>query len=344
MTAAGAEAILLTAATAEAIYATAVADALAEFPVTVRSVALLHLSENVTWRVTDQAGQRYVLRLHRPGYHNLDELISERCWIRALHEAGVRVPQAVLTRTGQHYATVRVPATGELRHAGLAHWTDGDVLEHLLATRAATLDDPGSLDHWFTQLGALVAELHDQASQWTPPAGFVRHSLDADGLMGEQPFWGRFWEHPSLTIDERALLAEARSRLHRELSTLTRTGDAYSLIHADLHSGNLLVNDETLAVIDFDDAGFGWHLYDLAVALRPYQHQPLYGPIAKAVLRGYRSRRPLTDEAAGRIPMFMLIRRLASIGWLMQRPELGCDLEREDIAVLCRDIQAFLGR
>ena len=304
----------MTAANADAVYATAVADALAEFPVTARSVELLHVSENLTWRVTDETGQRYVLRLHRPGYHTLEELISERCWIRALRQAGIRVPQGILTRAGQEYATVRAPAVGEVRHAGLAHWTDGEVLEHLLTTRAATLDDPRSLDQWFVQLGGLMAELHDQASKWTPPCGFARHSLDADGLMGEQPFWGRFWEHPSLTVAQSALLAQARSRLHRELSALGRTGDSYSVIHADLHSGNLLVNGQTLAVIDFDDAGFGWYLYDLAVALRPYQDQPLFGPIRDAVLRGYRSRRPLTDEAAALIPMFLLIRRLASVG------------------------------
>ena len=332
----------MTAANAEAVYATAVADALAEFPLTVRSAELLHVSENVTWRVTDEAGQRYVLRLHRPGYHTLDELISERSWIRALHQAGVRVPQGIPTRTGQQYATVRVPAAAEVRHAGLAHWTDGEVLERLLTTRAATLDDPQSLDHWFVQLGALIAELHDQASGWTPPPGFARHSLDADGLMGEQPFWGRFWEHPLLTVAQSALLAQARSRLHRELSALGRTGDRYSVIHADLHSGNLLVNGQTLAVIDFDDAGFGWHLYDLAVALRPYQDQPVFDRLVAAVLRGYRSRRPLTDEAAALIPMFLLIRRLASVGWVMHRPELGVDLDGPEIEVLCRDVRAFL--
>jgi Ser/Thr protein kinase RdoA (MazF antagonist) len=327
---------------AEAAYASAVTGALAEFPLTVRSVALLHVSENLTWRVTDASGQRYVLRLHRPGYHTLDELVSERCWIRALSEAGIRVPQSILTRAGEEYATVRVAATGEVRHAGLAHWTDGEVLEGLLTTRSPALDDPQAFDHWFVQLGALIADLHNQASTWTPPRAFKRHSLDANGLMGEQPFWGRFWEHPSLAVADRALLAQARSRLHRELSALGRTADTYSVIHADLHPGNLLVNGSTLAVIDFDDAGFGWHLYDLAVALRPHQHRPHFERIADAVLLGYRSRRPLTDESTRLIPLFMLIRRLASIGWLMQRPELGADLEREDLALLCRDVQTFL--
>ena len=39
---------------------------------------------------------------------------------------------------------------------------------------------------------------------WTPPAGFRRHRLDADGLMGPTPFWGPFWDQRLLTSDERA--------------------------------------------------------------------------------------------------------------------------------------------
>ena len=40
-----------------------------------------------------------------------------------------------------------------------------------------------------------------------------------------------------------------------------------STIHADLHAGNILVRDGGVTVIDVDDAGFGWHVYELAVAL-----------------------------------------------------------------------------
>jgi len=37
---------------------------------------------------------------------------------------------------------------------------------------------------------ALLAELHTHTANWTPPAGFVRHRLDADGLVGKTPFLG----------------------------------------------------------------------------------------------------------------------------------------------------------
>lgn len=327
---------------ADAAYASAVAEALTAFPIAVSSAELVHVSENLTWRVTDDVGRRYVLRLHRPGYHTLEELVSERVWIRSLDAAGIVVPQGIRTRTGEEYATVTLPESGERRHAGLAHWTEGEVLERVLAERTESLADPALIDHWFGQLGALIAAMHNQASGWQVPSRFERHALDAEGLMGAEPFWGRFWEHPLLTAAERMLLAQARERLHAVLEALPTTAGTFSLIHADLHAGNLLVHDRTLAVIDFDDAGFGWHQYDLAVALRHYRTEPTFELIRQAVLRGYRSRRPLSDEATVLIPTFILIRRLASIGWIMQRPELDHALERADVDQLCRDVHGFL--
>ncbi len=63
------------------------------FPIDAGDLTLVSLAENVTFKVTDRRdGGAYVLRLHRPGYHTLDELVSERAWIRALSDAGVEVP------------------------------------------------------------------------------------------------------------------------------------------------------------------------------------------------------------------------------------------------------------
>ena len=52
----------------------------------------------------------------------------------------------------------------------------------------------------------LIASMHNQASTWAVPVGFRRHALDADGLMGDAPFWGPFWDHPGFTADERTLV------------------------------------------------------------------------------------------------------------------------------------------
>src|SRR5215467_10854289 len=112
-------------AEAEAKFGAAARAAVAAFPVAMERIELVAMSENVTYRVDPTDGASYVLRLHRPGYHTLDELVSERVWIRALADAGIAVPPPVRTRGGDEYTTVQVDATGERRHAGLARWIEG---------------------------------------------------------------------------------------------------------------------------------------------------------------------------------------------------------------------------
>jgi Ser/Thr protein kinase RdoA (MazF antagonist) len=90
---------------------------------------------------------------------------------------------------------------------------DGELLAEVVARET---DDAASARH-FARLGAIMAAMHDQATGWTPPAGFQRHALDADGLLGPAPFWGPFWEHPILSPAERRLLLGTRDRLHAAL-------------------------------------------------------------------------------------------------------------------------------
>src|SRR5712692_9120348 len=64
--------------------------ALRAFPIEPDALNLVSLAENVTYRVMDRRdGLAYALRLHRPWYHTLEELISERAWVRALDDAGI---------------------------------------------------------------------------------------------------------------------------------------------------------------------------------------------------------------------------------------------------------------
>src|SRR6185312_16872638 len=155
------------------------------------------------------------------------ELVSERAWIRALADAGIDVPSPVPTRDGRDYVPVTIPATGEQRFAGMLRWTEGRLLSHVLAETS----DPTVIEDYFAQLGALTAAMHNQASAWRPPPGFTRHALDSDGLMGDAPHWGPFWEHRSLTAAERTLLLEARARMHEKLARLSHDPAGYSLIH-----------------------------------------------------------------------------------------------------------------
>jgi Ser/Thr protein kinase RdoA (MazF antagonist) len=301
------------------VFMPAALEALKAFPIEPEAPELVALSENVTFRVTDRRdGGAYVLRLHRPGYHTPAELDSERIWTRALAAAGIAVPVPLTTRDGGDYVGVSVASLGQRRQAGMTRWIEGELLSDVLRRSG----DVAVSEHYFEQLGAIEAAMHNQSSSWCPPPAFRRHAVDADGLMGDAPFWGPFWDHPAFSPDERRLVVETRNRIRSTTRRLGRDPSVYGVIHADLHPGNLLVKDDRLTVIDFDDTAFGWHVYDIAVGLFFHQTSPLFEAIRSAFIRGYRARRQITDDALALIPMFLLVRGLAQIGWLHQRPEI----------------------
>ena len=326
-------------AEAEPVFTPAAIQALKAFPIEPEGLELVALSENVTFRVSDRRdGAAYVLRLHRPGYHTLEELNSERVWTRALAEAGVAVPIPLTTRAGSDYVSVQVEALGQQRQAGMTRWIEGELLADLLERS----DDVEAPERCFEQLGAIEAAMHNQSCGWRPPPGFARHAVDRDGLMGDAPFWGPFWEHPVFSPPERRLVIETRDRIRVVLDRLGRAPTIFGMIHADLHDGNLLADGERLTVIDFDDCAFGWYAYDIAVALYHQQGSPRFEALRRAFVRGYRTKRDLGDDTLALIPLFLLVRGMAVMGWLHQRPEIDATRTIRNIKDrVCAQCEAF---
>ena len=62
-----------------------------------------------------------------------------------------------------------------------------------------------------------------------------------------------------------------------------------ALSTADLRLANLLIDGEAVKVIDFDDCGFGWHMYDAATPVSFYEHEPQVPRLLEAWLKGYRA-------------------------------------------------------
>ena len=312
--------------------------ALDEWDIPAAQIEMISISENTVFRVDTDSSETYVLRIHRPGYHTLAELNSEQQWTAALKRAGIGVPLPRQTRDGRGYATIPVPGSTETRHVGIVEWFEGVTLSSIMAQAP----DMPTLALHFDQLGRIAARIHNQACRWQVPEDFQRHAFDADGFMGDAPFWGPFWVLPELKAAERDHILNARRVIHRALWDYGKGEGIYSLIHADLHPHNLLVNGDRLHVIDFDDSGFGWHQYEIAVALDAYRKPPHFEVARDALVAGYRSERPLSNAAIELLPVFLLIRSLALLGWLHERPEHNRgDRVRNLIQSACRQAEAL---
>jgi Ser/Thr protein kinase RdoA (MazF antagonist) len=304
----------------EASYLPAARKALEHFPIDVDSVTFVDFSENVTFRVQARDSETdYVLRLHRPGYNSLEELESERAWVDALVDAGIPVPDPLVARDDAQFVLIDIPETGEQRYAGMTTWLEGVPLYRCPEVYA----DPAERPRILHRIGEIAAAMHNQVASWPEPAGFTRPSLDLDGLLGDSPRWGRFWEHDDLPEGGQARLLETRERLKGAIAAYGTTPENFGLIHADLDSDNIIYHDGDLALIDFDDSAYGWHLYDIASALIEYCSDPDFDSLQSAMLAGYQAHRQIDAEDLAMLPAFLLARGLAIVGWYHDRPEYG---------------------
>lgn len=320
--------------------------ALERWDLDVASVTPIKVRENAVFRIDLRSGGRAVLRVHRHGYHADAALESEFTWLRALESAGIRVPRAIRSRRARDFEVVAIPGTEAARQIDVFEWVDGRQLGSIESgVHAGDAGDAGVASQYF-EIGTIAARMHNHTAGWRRPPEFLRHAWDREGLVGEQPFWGRFWELAALTDAQRTLLVRARATMAEDLEALGTGTDHYGLIHADLVPENVLIDGDRLCVIDFDDAGFGWHVFELATSLYFIEGDGVFETARDALIRGYRSERPLSDEAIDRLPLFLAARGTTYLGWVHTRQ--GTETARELTPFLveraCAAAAHYLGR
>jgi Ser/Thr protein kinase RdoA (MazF antagonist) len=84
---------------------------------------------------------------------------------------------------------------------------------------------------------------------------------------------------------------------------------------------NLLVAPGRTTLIDFDDCGFGWFLYDLAASLSFIETSPLVPALRRSWLAGYTAIRPLQPQDLAIVDAMILLRRMALLAWIGSHAE-----------------------
>ena len=84
---------------------------------------------------------------------------------------------------------------------------------------------------------------------------------------------------------------------------------------------NLLIDGDTVKVIDFDDCGFSWHLYDAATAVSFFEHEPHVPELLSAWIAGYRKALPLPAEDEAEMQTFVMLRRMLLVAWIGSHSE-----------------------
>lgn len=292
-----------------------------------RLILQLH-KENTTFRVEARGGP-YVLRINRPRVHTPDTIASEVAWLGALRrDTDLDVPEPVAARDGSFVVVASDPGVPEPHMCVLLRWLDGRFVDRRLT--------PAHL----RRVGALQGRLHEHAASWKPPADFIRPRVDTltdagkVDSMARSAAVARHGDHPTkedgdqsmelvealVSTEDAVLVARALEVVWETTRKLAEIG-TFGLIHGDLHYENFLFHRGEARAIDFDDCGWGFHLYDLAVTLWELEDRPRYDELKEALLEAYAEERPLPDDHEIHLQGLFVLRRMQMLLWVLESRE-----------------------
>ncbi len=288
------------------------------------SAKLINLSENHTFLITNANGEKTILRVHRPGYHQISDIYSELNWMVALRaNAKISTPIPIAGNDGKQVQTLN-PQNDDVRFAVMFEFESG-----------SEPDEGEDLRASFEQLGILAAKCHSHAQDWTLPSGFSRLTWDKAGILDDGAHWGDWRKAPNISAQNFVALEHAEKTLRKRLDEYGSDRSRFGIIHADMRLANLLVDDGEVKLIDFDDCGFGWFAYDFAAAISFFEDSPSIPALFTSWLAGYVREREFSKSDIELVDSMVMLRRFALLAWV------GSHAETELAAGLAPDFAAI---
>ncbi len=252
-------------------------------------------------------GKKSVLRVHRYGYNSDAAIQSELAWMQAL-----RRDQDMFTPTPIS------GADGALLQAAPVNIDPAVPAQFMVLFEFETGHEPSEhddLQHSFEELGRLAAKAHQHVQSWTPPDGFERLEWTENTILDPDGLWGD-WRKAPLMEAHHDLYVLLDQTLRQRLKTFGKSQARYGLIHADMRLANLLIDGDQTKLIDFDDCGYCWYLYDFAAAISFIEDSPKVPQLRTAWLKGYRQINSLPAEDEAELDTMIMLRRMALTAWI----------------------------
>ncbi len=310
----------------------AAAAAAHQFTGTKSAPRLINESENWTYVLDNGISERTILRVYRPGARTDEQIRSELAWMRALSDDTELEVPPVLGADGSDLVTVTLPSGPPAQCVAFG----------MVEGRETT---DSELPAMIGELGRLTALLHRHGRQWARPTTFNRPAWDLDTTIGRKAHWGK-WTAGVTDPDERRQLRRVAKLIRQRLELFGRNPERFGLIHADLRLSNVLQREQAPILIDFDDSGEGWYLYDLATTLTFNEAAPEREAMIASWLDGYREVSPLGSEDEAEIFTFLMLRRLMSSAWFGSHSDtdIARELQPGFAAETCGLAETYLDR
>lgn len=276
------------------------------------SCRLINVSENATYLVEAANDFKAVLRVHRENYHTRNAISCELAWMEDLGQnGGVITPGTLVGKNGEIIQESSIDSLPNSRFLVLFEFIEG-----------VEPDESQDLVGPFEELGEIAARTHVHSLTWQRPENFERLTWNCDTVFGASPTWGNWRNAPRMTPKKQAVMQKLEDTVVQRLNRFGNSPEKYGLIHADMRLANLLVHEGSTRLIDFDDCGIGWFLYDFAAGISFMEDNPQIPALKQAWVKGYRKVRDLNEAEEQEMDTFIMLRRLALCAWMGTHTEV----------------------
>ena len=227
--------------------------ALEQYGISVISMSPITQSGSAVFKIEDDQGRLYNLRIHEPKSTTLEEiwtrrdvLDSEMVWVDALcRDTGLTLPIPQRNRQGMYVTQVNE------FNCTMLTWVQGEQKPYFPS------------EHELQSVALMTATLHRQASQWQPPASFVCPIYDGTLVRNGMELLAPWTQRGLLNAEDVQILNTAGEKAIAMLDTLPRNHRTWGILHMDLFPANIVYVDGCANPIDFGSSGFGFYLMDL---------------------------------------------------------------------------------
>jgi Ser/Thr protein kinase RdoA (MazF antagonist) len=268
-------------------------DALASIGIYPESgLTALNSYENRVLLFTDENKIRYVVKFYRPQRWNKEQLLEEHQFCLELYQQGCHLAppvkingQTLFFFQGYYFA---------LFHSLSAHTMEPDNIDQLFDVGAAL----GKMHRIAAQNSFKYRETLDTQTMLSAPIQALRSS----------PLIPTFIQEP---------LLETLNTVEQLVKEQFKPGNNLIRLHGDCHTSNILTNDNTPFLVDFDDCRMGPAIQDLWMLLNGEQQEKQLQ--LSMLLDGYQEENEFDTQQLALIEPLRSIRIINYVNWINKR-------------------------
>ncbi len=307
--------------------------AMQKYNIEVEDIVFFTEASNTFYKIRDKSGEKYLIKIFQEESSKIEDNLAEVFFIDIIKDkTDIVVPTVISSKTEKRVIEIESEEFSTPKRAILYEWIDGK-------------DFYGreSYEH-FKELGKITARMHLATKHILIPEKLNPKKWDKVFYYREEKPVYKMKKYNNIVTKEFIEIMDfIVPVIDKKLSELYKN-DTPQLIHADLNPWNILIENEELKVVDFEEAILGFPIQDFSIFLFYYKGNKKFEflRVKESFIEGY-SKIIIDfkfDEFT--VEMLMIARRVNFMNYVIDINEDPKNYIKKSLPIVKRFIKDYL--